>query len=57
MKALTPAPQVKMVGLVRDAQGRPKFDLDPLDYPQEIQDALAAQMTPAEQKEFFHANT
>lgn len=41
------------VCLVRDRDGKPRFDLDPRTYPEPVQGAFKAQMTPAEIEEYF----
>jgi hypothetical protein len=49
-------PAIKRTGgvyLVRDPQGRPKFDTDPRLLPDWIQDAYKRVMTPEELEEFF----
>lgn len=53
MKVDTPSPKVTGVFLVRDKNGRPKFDLPMRYYSQAAQDAFRACMTPDEIKEFF----
>ena len=41
------------VALVRDKNGKPRFDGDPKKLPKDVQEEYRALMTPAEQKDIF----
>jgi hypothetical protein len=51
--AVTKAPEVRGSFLVRDKNGRPRFDKPVSEYPEWAQAAFRAAMTPDEIKEFF----
>ena len=50
MQAKLMRPEFKLVGLVRDAQGRPKLDRPIWEYEPPIREALLALMTEEEQE-------
>lgn len=41
------------VALVRDSDGKPKFDIDPKSFPEGIQEAFKEQMSEQEIREYF----
>jgi hypothetical protein len=51
--AVAKAPEVRAAFLVRDKNGRPRFDTPLSEYPQWAQEAFRADMTPDEIEEFF----
>ena len=46
-------PGPRMVGLIRDAYGKPRFDKNPRSYPPEVQAAFKTMMSPSEIEEYF----
>jgi hypothetical protein len=51
--AVTKAPEIRGSFLVRDKDGRPRFDKPMREYPDWAQEAFRAAMTDDERQEFF----